>query len=127
MLNMRRLQDKIAIITGGSRGIGEAIVELFVQEGAKVIFWDVLEKEGNELVDRLSKADHDVRFDLVDTTDIAQVQTATDIVGFGPENRRFGIVPWSCNLFHPRSAEQLPRHRQSECSVLGVFGRLGCF
>ena len=32
-----RLQDKIAIITGGSRGIGYATAERFIQEGAAVI------------------------------------------------------------------------------------------
>lgn len=39
-----RLKDKIAIVTGGSRGIGQAVSELFAKEGAKVIIWDVLDE-----------------------------------------------------------------------------------
>ena len=35
---MRLLENKIALVTGGSRGIGEAIVRKFAQEGAHVAF-----------------------------------------------------------------------------------------
>jgi 3alpha(or 20beta)-hydroxysteroid dehydrogenase len=43
---MNRLAGKVALISGGARGQGEAEVRLFVQEGAKVVFGDVLDDLG---------------------------------------------------------------------------------
>jgi NAD(P)-dependent dehydrogenase (short-subunit alcohol dehydrogenase family) len=46
---MGRLDGKVAIITGASRGQGAAEVRLFVREGAKVCFGDILDEEGMKL------------------------------------------------------------------------------
>ncbi len=39
-----RLKDKVAIVTGSGRGIGEAIVTRFVEEGAKTVLCDIDQK-----------------------------------------------------------------------------------
>src|SRR5580692_5647870 len=41
-----RLKDKVAIVTGGAHGMGEAEVRLFAQEGATVVIADVLAEQG---------------------------------------------------------------------------------
>ena len=42
-----RLENKVAIVTGASSGLGKAISEMFLQEGAKVVFSDVNDYSGN--------------------------------------------------------------------------------
>jgi 3alpha(or 20beta)-hydroxysteroid dehydrogenase len=63
---MDRLQGKIAIITGGARGMGSAEASLFVQEGARVVVADVLDAEGHALVSRLGDRAAFVHLDVSD-------------------------------------------------------------
>jgi NAD(P)-dependent dehydrogenase (short-subunit alcohol dehydrogenase family) len=50
-----RLEDQVAVVTGGSRGIGEGIVKRFVEEGAKVVFSDLLNEKGKALEEELGE------------------------------------------------------------------------
>lgn len=63
-----QVEGKVALVTGGASGIGEAIVELLAQEGATVIATDIDELRGPELAARLKKAGREVIFLPQDVT-----------------------------------------------------------
>jgi NAD(P)-dependent dehydrogenase (short-subunit alcohol dehydrogenase family) len=72
---MRRLDGRVAVITGGASGIGEATVRLFVDEGCRVVVADVLDERGRRLVDGIGKSAVYVHADVSQET---QVQAAVE-------------------------------------------------
>lgn len=69
---MSRLAGKVAAVTGGASGIGEATVRRFVAEGAKVCFADVDEERGADLAAELNAAGDAALFVPTSTQDEAQ-------------------------------------------------------
>lgn len=76
---MGRLNDHIALITGGTSGIGRRTVERFVEEGAQVVFTGRQEDKGAEISEKLGDAAVFVRADVMVEEEIeAAVHNTTD-------------------------------------------------
>jgi NAD(P)-dependent dehydrogenase (short-subunit alcohol dehydrogenase family) len=69
------LEGKVAVVTGGANGIGRAAVELFVEEGARVVIADVDDDSGQALASALGDA---AAFKRTDVADADQVQNLVD-------------------------------------------------
>jgi len=88
---MGALNGKVAIVTGGSSGIGERIAELFVEEGASVVVAARRQEEGDKLAKRLG-----IRFIRADES--------------AQEHRAFGhLLPRSPRL--RKTCKQIRRQR----------------
>lgn len=66
---MKKLEGKIAVVTGGGSGIGAAIVELFAQEGAHIHILDVFTDNAEKLAEKLNIAGHTVSVHACDVSD----------------------------------------------------------
>ena len=64
----RRLEEKVALVTGGNSGIGESIVHTFAREGARVAFCARREDEGRRVQEAVRDAGGDARFFVCDVT-----------------------------------------------------------
>lgn len=66
---MNRLEKKVALVTGGARGLGAAAVRMMIKEGARVVFGDVLDAEGEALQEELGDSAVFVHMDVTEQSD----------------------------------------------------------
>ena len=77
---MKRLENKVAIVTGGAAGIGAATAIKFAAEGAKVVIWDLDETRGKNLAEELTQKGQSAIFDKVNTAKYVEIEAAAERV-----------------------------------------------
>lgn len=122
---MKRLENKIALITGSARAIGKAIAECFVAEGAYVIISDILTDAGEKTAKQLGNAE----FIYHDVSDEAEWQNVVDAVV--AKHGHLDIVVNNAGVIGGEWGPQDPEHcslelwdKVHEINLDGVF--LGC-
>jgi len=80
-----RLENKVALITGGASGMGASMARIFAREGAKVAVADMLEEEGQQVAAEITQANGAAIFHKLDVTSEAEWREAIDatLAAFG--------------------------------------------
>lgn len=104
---MKGLCGKVAIVTGGSRGIGFACVERLLKEGVKVLFNGRSEVNGNKALRKLNKKHQDVYFLAGD-----MVEEGFCILTIKIALQKFGKLDYLVNNAFPFTAKALDATRE---------------
>ena len=75
-----RLKDKVAAVTGGAKGIGRAIVDVFSAEGAQVFILDFDLEAGQKTAEHFQNLGRKVSFIHCDVTDFDSLKKAAEEV-----------------------------------------------
>ncbi len=119
---MARLDGMLCVVTGGARGIGKAVCEAFLAEGAQVVLTDIDESEGRKAADDLGCTFH--RLDVASEADwdaFAQAFPAIDVLVNNAGITGFEDSPGPHDPEHASLAEW---HRVHAVNTDGCF--LGC-
>jgi cyclopentanol dehydrogenase len=117
-----RLEGKVALISGGARGMGAVEAKLFVQEGAKVVIGDILEDEGQKLEAEIAESGGEAIFIRLDVTSADDWQNAVDLAV-----NRFGkldILVNNAGIFENSTVENTSEEswdRVMDINAKGVF------
>jgi NAD(P)-dependent dehydrogenase (short-subunit alcohol dehydrogenase family) len=120
---MKRVENKVIIVTGGALGIGKETSVLLAKEGAKIAITDVLDKEGEKLAHEINESGGTAKFWHLDVTNEKEVEKVyADVV------KEYGKLDASVNNAGISGADK-PTHELTEkeweavmnVNVKGVF------
>ena len=86
---MSKFKNNTAIVTGGGKGIGQAIARRFAEEGAKVAIWEADEIAGEETTQEILAKGQEAHYFKCDITDEQSIQNALSGVSRKTRNTRY--------------------------------------
>jgi 2-keto-3-deoxy-L-fuconate dehydrogenase len=118
---MFRLDNKVALITGGASGIGAATARAFVEQGARVVIGDLNEAAGAALAQELGERAVAVRLDVTDAAS-AQGAVAEAVRRFG----RLDTLVTCAGIGYVGTIEETPEHEWAKLFAVNVTGTYLC-
>jgi 3alpha(or 20beta)-hydroxysteroid dehydrogenase len=116
---MGSLDDRVALVTGAARGVGETIAATLVREGARVVLTDVLAEMGEKAAEKLGPRARFARLDVTQEVDWKRVVDET-LAAHG----RLDVLVHNAAILHLGSIENTPAdvfRRVLEVNTVGPF------
>ena len=121
---MKRLDNKIAIITGGADGIGKAGAIKFANEGANVIIWDLNEEKGLQAVKEIIAAGGNSSFMKVNTASYEEVEKA--VVEVVEKFQRIDILVNNAGITRDASMKKMTQEQWQQVIDVNLTGVFNC-
>ena len=117
-----RLENKVALISGGARGMGAIEAKLFASEGAKVVIGDVLEDEGRKVEAEINESGGECLYVRLDVTSESEWQTA--VAATLARFRTLDVLVNNAGIFRTERVEETTEElwdQVMEINAKGVF------
>lgn len=121
---MKRLDNKIAIITGAADGIGKAGAIKFANEGAHVIIWDLNEEKGLQAVKEIIAAGGNSSFMKVNTASYEEVEKA--VVEVVEKFQRIDILVNNAGITRDASMKKMTQEQWQQVIDVNLTGVFNC-
>tara|TARA_B100000963_G_scaffold286097_1_gene255081 strand:- start:1024 stop:1770 length:747 start_codon:yes stop_codon:yes gene_type:complete len=115
-----RLKGKVALVTGGNKGIGAAVVRRFASEGAKVWSGDILTDKTNELSDNLANDKGNIIHETLDVTSLTSWQILIDKIV--DETGKIDILINNAGIYERRSIEETTEEQFDKMLAVNTKG-----